>query len=378
MTWLLVDGAESGSILIAAGVIAAVGEVDRRGLDILRVEYDRLDASGCVVWPGLIDVHEHLIGGSGEHGGFATQTPEIAFSELVRAGITTVVGCLGTDTITKTMPSLLAKAKGLRQEGLSAYVWTGGYDVPPVTLTGSVRRDILLIEEVIGAGETAIADYRSTAPTTSELARLVKDAQVGGMLTGKCGVTHFHVGEEPRRLRDLRTLLDEEAIQPDWIYPTHVERNEDLMREAVSLTRRGVTVDIDVVERDLGRWLKFFLAEGGDPAFLTASSDAAITSPGTLTSQIRSCILEEGLPMDIVKALVTTNPARILRLTSKARIEPGADADLVLLDAQTLEVRHVIAKGRRLLSDGQLLVHEAYLKESNRRLELLGERHGGA
>ncbi len=183
--------------------------------------------------------------------GFETQTPELALSEIVTHGITTVVGCLGTDTTTKTMPGLLAKAKAFNAEGITAYVYSGGYNVPPVTLTGSIRTDMMFVPEIIGAGEIAISDARSTEPTVHEFARLVRDGYVGGMLSGKSGVTHFHVGSGKTRLRPLRTLLDDYEISPASLYPTHVERNVELMSEAVDLSKRGVTVDVDTVEGDL-------------------------------------------------------------------------------------------------------------------------------
>jgi beta-aspartyl-dipeptidase (metallo-type) len=156
-----------------------------------------IDATDSLVTPGLIDPHEHLAGGSGEQG-FSTQTPEIFPGELVNAGITTVVGCLGVDTTTKTMPALLARAKAFREEGITAFIYTGGYNVPPTTLTGSVRNDIMFVEEVIGAGEVATSDLRATEPTAQELARLVSDAYAGGLLSRKAGVTHFHVGAGQR------------------------------------------------------------------------------------------------------------------------------------------------------------------------------------
>jgi beta-aspartyl-dipeptidase (metallo-type) len=62
-----------------------------------------------------------------------------------------VVGCLGVDTTMKTMAGLLAKAKGLKEEGLSAFLWTGGYDVPPTNIIGTPRNDIMFIEEIIGS-----------------------------------------------------------------------------------------------------------------------------------------------------------------------------------------------------------------------------------
>src|SRR3954470_10929746 len=151
-------------VLILNDRIAKIGELDARALSLLGLELDVIDASGCVVTPGLIDPHQHLLGGSGEEG-FSSQTPEINVSEIVSAGITTVVGCLGVDTTMKTMAGLLARAKALKEEGLSAFVWSGGYNVPPTTITGTIRDDIMFIDEVIGAGEIAIADERSTDPT---------------------------------------------------------------------------------------------------------------------------------------------------------------------------------------------------------------------
>ena len=145
--------------------------------------------------------------------------------------------------------------------------------MPPRTLTGSIRTDLMYISEVIGAGEIAIADRRSTAPTTAELARLVSDAYVGGILSGKRGPVHFHVGEAKERLGKLRELLSEHEVQPESLYPTHVERNEALVREAIDLTRRGVTVDMDVMEEDLAIWAPFYLKNGGDPSRLTISSE---------------------------------------------------------------------------------------------------------
>src|SRR5215210_5596444 len=250
-----------GSVLILGDRVARVGEVDARAVEALGLELAVIDATGCLVTPGLIDPHEHLLGGSGEKG-FSTQTPEIFLSELVGAGVTTVVGCLGVDTTTKTMPGLLARAKALREEGLTAFVYTGGYNVPPTTLTGSVRDDILFVEEVIGAGEVAISDLRATEPDGRELARLVSDAYAGGLLGGKAGVTHFHVGEGRKRLAPLRALLDEYDVEPAWLYPTHVERSRALMEEAIELTRRGVVVDVDTVEEDLAKWLGFYLERG--------------------------------------------------------------------------------------------------------------------
>src|SRR5436305_5310076 len=208
-------------LLMAADKIVRIGDVNVRALEQCGLGVETIEAENCLLVPGFIDPHEHLLGGSGESG-WASQTPEIALSEIVAGGITTVVGCLGTDTTTKTMPGLLAKAKAFNEEGITAYIYSGGYNVPPVTLTGSVRTDMLFVPEVIGAGEIAIADARSTEPTDGELARLVRDAYVGGLLTGKSGVTHFHVGSGKKRLRAVRTLLEQYEVEPCSLSRTRI------------------------------------------------------------------------------------------------------------------------------------------------------------
>ena len=77
---------------------------------------------------GNNSTHSFFSYGSGQDG-LSSQTPEISATEIVSAGITTVVGCLGVDTTMKTMAGLLARAKALKEEGLSAFIWSGGYNV---------------------------------------------------------------------------------------------------------------------------------------------------------------------------------------------------------------------------------------------------------
>src|SRR5829696_3453313 len=214
------------SVFLTDGTICKVGEVDASKLEQLDLPLDVIDASGCIVTPGFIDPHQHLLGGSGEEG-FSSQTPEIGAGEIVSAGITTVVGCLGVDTTMKTMAGLLARAKALKEEGLAAFIWSGGYNVPPTTITDSIRDDVLFIEEVIGAGEIAISDERSTDPTAQELARLVNDTYVGGMLSRKAGVSHFHVGDGDGRLELLHQLITDYKTPPHCIYASHVERTRE-------------------------------------------------------------------------------------------------------------------------------------------------------
>ena len=363
-------------VLLVCHRIARIGAIDRRALEALGLELAVIDATDCLVTPGLIDPHEHFAGGSGESG-FSTQTPEIFPNEIISAGITTAVGCLGVDTTTKTMPALLARAKALREEGLTAFIYTGGYNVPPTTLTGSVRDDVLFVNEVIGAGEIAISDLRDSEADVQSLARLVSEAYIGGMLSKKAGITHFHVGDGKRRLLLLRRLLDEHDVEAAWLYPTHVERSAALMEEALELTKRGVTIDVDTVEEDLAKWLAFYLDGGGDPDRLTASSDASINSPRTLYAQVRDCIINKGFACELVLPLVTSNTARVLKLDGKGNLAEGKDADVLVIRKDSFELREVIASGRRLMINGRMVVTEKFLEDSNRNISLSGNKGEG-
>jgi beta-aspartyl-dipeptidase (metallo-type) len=360
------------SVLIAAGWIVRVGTVDRWSLDALGVEYRVLDAGGGYVVPGLIDPHVHLLGGSGETG-FNTQTPEFHLGEIVRHGTTTVVGTLGVDTTMKTMAGLLARAKGLKADGLNAFVWTGGYDALHSSIMQTVRDDVMFIEEVIGAGEVAISDERAMELTPRQIAKLVSDTHVGGMLAGKAGLTHFHVGELDTRLQPIRDVLELGGVQPEWMYATHVNRGEKLMDEAVALAKQGMRFDVDTIEGDAHRWLRLYLERGGPAECLTFSSDASATGTGKVHEALRSCVLEHGFDLEQVLPHVTSNTARILQIGEKGEIRTGCVGDVLVMD-RGLEVVHVVSRGRPLVEDGRLVAREAFLEISDREIHIVGTK----
>lgn len=349
------------SILIAGEKVVRIGSLDTlgdawadaRALAATQLGCEVIDASGCYVIPGLVDPHAHLIGAGGEQG-FGSRMPEVPLAELLLAGVTTVVGCLGTDTITRTLPALLGKVRELEAQGLTAYLYTGGFQVPPPTITGSVLSDLVLIDKVIGVAEIAISDVRSSQPSVPELARLVADAHVGGTLSGKAGVTHFHVGPGPERLAPLVALLERHDLVPSSLYPTHVTRSAELLAEAAALARRGAYVDTDTVEEDLPMWLRRYQEHGGPLARLTVSSDAHTKggSHARLFGQLVSCCREHAMPLAHVLPLFTSNPAAALGLSHKGRLREAGDADLVVLTKDSLRIRHVLARGRALLRDG--------------------------
>ena len=178
-----------------------------KGLDI-----EIFDAEGLLIVPGLIDNHVHIAGAGGE-GGPSTRTPELALSKMFEGGVTTVIGCLGTDGLTRSVEGVLMKAKSLRSEGASAWIWTGAYQVPTPTITGDAGRDIALIEEIIGVGELAISDHRSSCPSTGELIRITALARVGGMLGKKAGLVNIHLGDAINPFMPLHEVVNNSELK---------------------------------------------------------------------------------------------------------------------------------------------------------------------
>jgi beta-aspartyl-dipeptidase (metallo-type) len=360
-------------ILMVGESVAAIGS----GL-VLPVWADpqrEWDAEGRDVLPGLIDLHVHIAGGGGE-GGPINRTPEIRFSQLTRAGITTVVGVLGTDGTTRSVQELLAKARALETEGLTAWIYTGAYEVPTRTITNSPRDDLVLIDRVLGVGEIAVSDQRGSHSSPRELARLASEARVGGLLGGKAGILHCHIGEGPSGLEPLVRLLAVGDVPIATLLPTHLNRNPGLLEQAAEWGRRGGYVDLTTEirpEPDDPRAVAAHRAALGLQAagvpweHITFSSDAqgsapifdasgrlqhvGIGSPATLWEEVRR-LVAQGLSLEQAVRPATSSPADRLHLPTQGRIRVGGAGDLLVVGAKG-EILMVVARGRVLVEEGR-------------------------
>jgi beta-aspartyl-dipeptidase (metallo-type) len=351
-----------------------------REVPAVGVPVEEHDLGGRRVIPGLIDCHVHLTGGGGEAGP-ETRVPPVALSRMTTGGVTTAIGVLGTDDAIRTPGELVTVARGLNAEGLTAYCMTGGYHLPPVTITGNVRRDLVLIDLILGVGEVAISDHRSSQPTLDELLRVAADAHVGGLMSGKAGILHLHVGDGERGLQPVRDALDRSEIPAPVFHPTHVNRRRALFEEALALTERGCTVDVTSfpVAEDEDGWsavaaLTRYLAAGLPPERVTVSSDGGgclpvfdrngrvvemdVGRPASLIETLAG-LVECGQPLERVLPPFTSNPARLLRLTRKGHLGVGADADLVVLDERG-GAAGVMARGRWHVRGGQAVVRGTF------------------
>ncbi|ADU31244.1 beta-aspartyl-peptidase [Evansella cellulosilytica] len=360
-------------VLIIGGRIAAIDEdIHIQGIS---EHTEIVNATGKIVAPGLIDGHVHITGGGGE-GSFRTRTPELQLSDCIKGGITTVVGVLGTDGAARTMSNLVAKAKGLTEEGITCFCLTGNYHVPVTPLTDSIETDIMFIHEIIGSGEIAIADHRSSQPTSQELARLASESRVGGLLSGKGGAVVVHVGDGSGKLELLEEVVTTTDIPRKQFIPTHINRTKSLLEAGIEYAKKGGYVDFttsttrsDNDELLSSKCLKKLIEANVPVENISFTSDGQGSLPkfdenrnfiglgvGRVTSlydEIRKAVLNEGVPLEIALKVATSNPAGMLQLNEKGNIEKGKDGDILLINKQSLVIEGVMAKGKWLMKEGQ-------------------------
>ena len=344
------------------------------------VAIEIIDGKGKLLYPGFIDNHVHILGGGGE-GGFKTRTPEMQLSTLIEAGVTTVVGCIGTDGVCRNMRSLIAKAKGLEEEGITTYCYTGSYEIPVKTITDSIKGDMMMVDKVIGVGEVALSDHRSSQATFQDFVNTVASARVGGLLSGKAGIVNVHLGNGARKLEYLSKLIDETEIPPTQVLPTHINRSDKLFYEGELYAKKGgfiyltTSSDPNFLEPGeirAGEGLSTLLRNGVDIEHITFSSDAngsmpkfdeqghlvglGICSVSSLYREVKESIKEHKVPIEEAIKVITSNVANILKLDNKGRITEGRDADFVIVDEESLDIDMVIAKGKIVVEKGEAVV----------------------
>lgn len=363
-------------VLVVNGIIIRIAEkIDENSLGI---GVEVIEARGRKVVPGYVDQHVHIIGGGGEAGPYS-RTPEVQLSDVVSSGVTTLIGVLGTDGTGRHPETLLAKARGLETEGITAYMLTGSYEIPLRTITGDARRDVILIDKVLGIGEIALSDHRSSQPTKDELKRILTQARLGGILSGKAGVVQFHMGVGAAGLGMLFEILDETEIPAKHFIPTHVNRAIPLFEQAKEFARRGGYIDLTSGIRESDGFpscikpsdaIRICMEEGVPMDRLTMSSDGngsmsvplpeggarlLVTRLSSLHEEIRDAVMA-GVPLETAIRVCGENPARANGLwPRKGCIRVDSDADMLIL-SEELKIDTVIARGRTMVQGGEVLV----------------------
>lgn len=282
------------------------------------------------------------------------------------------------------METLLAKANALEEEGITAYCYTGSYDIPVRTLTDSIKKDVMMIEKIIGVGEIALSDHRSAQPTYDEFVRAVSETRVGGLLSGKAGIVNIHLGDGKRGLEYLFKMLEETEIPPVQVLPTHLNRSKELLNEGVRYAKKDGHIDLTTSsdpkhlepgEMRASEALSYLLSKGIKIENITFSSDGngsmpifdrgkllglGICNVASLYDEVKEAVKQYSIPMETAIKVITSNVAQILKLKNKGFIEEGKDADLVIVDDKDLKIDSVIAKGKIVVENGQAVIESIF------------------
>ncbi len=362
---LLIQNAElygtNVDILCIHVKIAKIGYIDYRLLKKIFNNDDIvvLDAKNQKIIPAYIDNHVHIVGGGGEDG-FASRISEIDIDDILKYGVTTVIGVLGTDTVTKTVDNLVAKTKALNEEGITAFCLTGGYEFPSPTITGRIQKDITFVNEIIGI-KTAISDHRCYNPNYDDLVKMISESRVAGLIAKKPGIVNIHVGYGKGDIQDLLKIIENTNIPARNIFPTHVTKTSAIMENAIKLMKMGSYVDVTTNKSSKETAEKInYMINKGDDSKITISSDAngscpiwedgickgmSVSNMSGLHNLVKELIINYNYPLEKAISFATTNPANLLLLNNKGKIEEEYDADMLILD-KDYEINQVICKGK--------------------------------
>ena len=300
-------------IFIAGGRIVAMEE-SLEGLSVPGLE--TIDACGAIVTPGLIDQHIHVTGGGGE-GGWKSRCP----------------------------------------------------------ITDSVKTELFAIPEVLGV-KIALGDHRCSFPSMEEVRSIVADVRVAGMLTGKTGFVHVHLGDYTSSF-DIFDGIVASGLPIKHIRPTHVARHPAVFERAMGFAKQGGWIDITTGGGNyMGCAADAYdmAVENGVPVNrITMSSDGHGSMPrfneagemvglgvGSIMCNIET-VQELARRHDLTTALLpmTRTVAEALTLEGKGVIEVGADADLLILNAEH-EITDVFMGGVQCMRAGEVIVKGAF------------------
>lgn len=333
------------------------------------------DLAGKKLIPGYIDMHVHITGGGGEQGP-ASRVPESQLSVFLQNGITTCVGLLGTDGITRSIENLIAKARALTEEGITVYTLTSYYAYPPTTVTGSVEKDIVMLTPMIGV-KIAVSDHRSSNPTAEDLIAVGVQARRAGLVSNTAGLVTMHMGSGKGRLNPLFEALEKSDIPMKNFLPTHMLRCPELIEDGAKLVRMGGFMDCTAGSDDnevyvnADKLYDLLHMDGVTTENVSMSSDAfgsqpkfnekgeciglTYASPKYLHKTIK-ILVEKGMALEDAIKLLTSTPAKLIAKEGiKGCVAVGADADLLVLD-ENLDIDGLFAKGKTAMWAKELLM----------------------
>jgi imidazolonepropionase-like amidohydrolase len=363
------EGTRRADVAVVDGEIAAVGDpeaIERAVDDVPDADLERVDASGRVVAPGLIDAHVHVMMDGRPDVSTAVSDSDYAASyraasnldAAVSAGVTTVrdLGSRGTLALDAGEavadgaldgPRVLACGRNVIMTGGHGN-WFGreadgpaevrkaareqlkaGADVLKCMATGGVLTE----GAVTGAPELTpeeLAAFTDAAAPTDTPTAAHAHGEAGIKNAVEAGITSVEHG----------TFMDREAAEMMAERGTYWVPTASALRGIVD---NGVEAGIpeDAVAKAEDAADRF--DDAWDHALEADVSIAMGTDAGTPFNffaeipQEMAHMVERGLPPEAALEAATVNAADLLGLDDVGRVEEGYAADLVLLDADPTE-----------------------------------------
>ena len=401
---------QAQELLLANGRVVALGAPGSLAEQAAAMGAERLDATGLVVAPGLIDIHVHLR----EPGQTWKETIASGTRAAAAGGFTTVCAMPNTapvidtpawaswlqaperNAVIRVLP-MAAATVGSMGETLTDYAGLRGAGAVGVTDDGKpilgdrIMRDALEAAARVGLPVSQHAeDTRMTRgasmnagalsfrmglrgmPVEAESSLVERDIALVRELTAKLAgegfVPHLHVQHiSTRKALDavraakqdgLRVTcevmphhfaLNETAVEG---YNTHAKMNPPLRSEADRMAMLEGLLDgsVDCLATDHAPHAAFEKKQEFE------KSPNGITGVETaLGVSLRILHSEHGMPLSRLLALLSWAPAQLLSLEKRGTVQPGAWADVVIFDAEkswTFEAAASRSKSQNTPFDG--------------------------
>ena len=346
----------TGTIVVAGGKIVAVGPTAATPVP---PDAERIDCAGKVIMPGLVDTHSHIGGGWGGDASGPIQ-PDVrvldsinvrdaGFRKAVAGGLTTLNIMPGSGHLlsgqtvyaklrkASTIDDILIRdAAGRPLGGMKMANGTNSQRDPP--FPGTRSKSAALVRQKFLKAQ----DYRRklAQPPADPAKRPDRDLEMEGLvdvLEGRV-IVHHHA----HRADDLMTVL---RLRDEFGFKVVLHHASEAWKIADRLAQSGAACSVIVVDAPGGKIEAMDMSLATGAVLEKAGVPCAFHTDDPVTDSrlfLRTAALAVRAGMSRPKALeaLTRAGAGMLGLEDRVgTLEPGKDADLVVLSGDPLAVR---------------------------------------
>ena len=344
----------AGTVIVTDGRIVAVGQAATTPVPD---GAERIDVTGKVIIPGLVDTHSHIGGGSGGDSSAPVQ-PDVrildsinprdpGFRKARAGGLTTLNIMPGSGLLVSgqtvyvklrrvdTMEELLQRdAAGNALVGLKMANGTNSQRDPP--FPGTRGKSAAIVRQKF----TAARDYQRKLADPDVTKRPPRDLELESLVECLAGrrIVHHH----SHRADDILTVL---RLREEFGFRVVLHHVSEAWKVSGELARAGVPCSVIVLDSPGGKIEAMDMSLATGAVLEAAGVPCALHTDDPVTDSrlfLRSAALAVRGGMSREKALeaLTLAGARMLDLGDRVgSLEPGKDADLVILSGDPLAVR---------------------------------------